>query len=467
MRYYTMLDGWVSDHPNTALAVAAFACVLTGIILCRRLQDAAQQAPAAGEGGSRRKFSAGTIAAAGAFLVCTSVSLNTGYRFTADGLGMTETPWRLLSCAAFEMLIAMSVLGARERMASEGSPGWYGSAVWILAVLAAVPAWHEGGGMTTGTLVRIIVGPFGSALAAHSALGLDLRHRTGEESQTAAAQILRDLRERLMALLGLAHRNLTAQQITEARAMDRAVDLAHRHYVMAKKEGWRGRRLQDGWRGRRLQAALARAQDRAGCALDEERRAVYRARVAQRVYAGQLHITEADSPWAGVSPAARQEAEELRQGIEAAAVEAERRLLAEFPYEPDETERPADADQCTELPTVSALGTAAAGRQQDPPRITVRIDRQEDEAAADGAPAVDPETAARVLALPTKRDQLTALYEAYVSADDDRTTNAIAEDLTARLASLGITYSRGPANGVIRELRDAADRTPAMSGTTQ
>ncbi|MFH8350461.1 hypothetical protein [Streptomyces sp. NPDC018045] len=458
MRYYTMLDGWVSDHPTTALAVVTFACVLVGIILCRRLQDAAQQAPAASEGGSRRKFSAGTIAAAGAFLVCTSVSLNTGYRFTDDGLGMTETPWRLLSCAAFEMLIAMSVLGARERMASEGSPGWYGSAVWILAVLAAVPAWHEGGGMTTGTLVRIIVGPFGSALAAHSALGLDLRHRTGEESQTAAAQILRDLRERLMALLGLAHRNLTAQQITEGRAMDRAVDLAHRHHVMKKKNGWRGLRLQ---------AALARAQDRAGCALDEERRAIYRARVAQRVYAGQMHITEADSPWAGVSPAARQEAEELRQGIEAAAEEAERRLLAEFPYEPYETERPADADQCTELPTVSVLGTAAAGQQQDPPRITVRIDQQEDEAAETGVPAVDPETAARVLALPTKRDQLTALYEAYVSADDDRTTNAIAKDLTARLASLGITYSRGPANGVIQELRDAATRTPAMSGTTQ
>ncbi|MEU7230053.1 hypothetical protein [Streptomyces chrestomyceticus] len=456
MKYFMLLDGWVSDHPTTALAVVTFACVFTGIVLCRRLQDTAQQAaaPAAGEGG-RRKFSAGTIAAVLAFIVCTSVSLDTSYGFTADGLGMTEPAERVLSCAAFEMLIAMCVLGARERMAAEGSPGWYGSAVWVFAALSSIPAWHEGGGLTMGTLVRIIVGSFGSALAAHSALGLDLRHRTGEESQTAAAQILRDLRERLMALLGLAHRNLTAQQITEGRAMDRAVDLAHRHHAMKDT---------DGWRGRRLQAKLARAQDRAGCALDEERRAIYRARVAQRVYAGQLHITEADSPWTGVSPAARQEAEDLRERIEAAAEEAERQLLAAFPYEPDEA--PTDADQCTELPTVSALGTAAAGQPQDPPRITVRIDQQDDEAAETCVPAVDPETAARVLALPTKRDQLTALYEAYVSADDDRTTNAIARDLTARLASLGITYSRGPANGVIQELRDAA-RTPAMSGTAQ
>lgn len=274
---------WTQDHPIITIATASAVAVASGTFALRRMKAVSS--------GERRKFSAGTIAAVFAFIVCTSVSLNTSYRFTQDGLGMQGTAERLLSCAAFESLIAMCVLGARERMDGETkSPGWYGSAVWIFAALSSVPAWHEGGGFTTGTVVRVIVGSFGSALAAHSALGLELRHRTGSESQSPMAQIARDLRERLMARLGLAHRGRTAQQIAQARALDKAVDLADEYNRLPKDD--KGKK-----RGTRLARRLAKWQDRAGIATNDDQRQLYRARVAQRQFSTELHITAQESPW--------------------------------------------------------------------------------------------------------------------------------------------------------------------------
>ncbi|MFE9484487.1 hypothetical protein ACFYNM_38645 [Streptomyces spororaveus] len=440
--------------------------------------------------GDRRKLSAGTVAAILAFVVCTSVSLNTGFRFTGDadkGLGMTSMPERILACAAFESLIAMCVLGARERMArpeGDHSPGWYGTAVWIFAGLSAVPAWAEGGGLGPGTLVRIIVGSFGSALAAHSALGLELRHRTGDESQTAMAQIIRELRERLMARMGLAHRALSAQEIAQDRAMFKAVDLADRYERLGDSKAKR--------RGRRIARRMGVWQARAGVGTDDAQRDLYRQLVAHRQFATALHVGEDESPWAQPSAARRRarglaDLEEHAGRIENLADEAEAALLAHIgtpgtapvahggtalPAPRAETVPPLDIapagdadeeeadciDGAEEPPSEPATAAAAHGGTLG--IITARVPQDADE---DEPKPQQPERAPLrpLTSYPTKRAAIEALYLHRIAEDDSRPTNAIVEELRAELQEAGITYDRGPANRYIGALRGQIDESGA------
>ncbi|MHC3394695.1 hypothetical protein ACLQ2E_35340 [Streptomyces lavendulocolor] len=436
--------------------------------------------PAQDDVAGRRKFSAGTIAAILAFVVCTSVSLNTGFRFTGDaekGLGMTSMPERILACAAFESLIAMCVLGARERMAREDgdhSPGWYGSAVWIFAALSAVPAWAEGGGFGPGTLVRIIVGSFGSALAAHSALGLELRHRTGDESQTAMAQIARDVRERLMARLGLAHRSRSAEEIARDRALDKAVDLDDRYRRLSDDD-------KEKRKGQKIARRLAIWQDRAELGTDEAQKELYRARVAQRQHATALHISDAESPWnqpsaAQIQARALDTLEAQARHMEDVAADAEAALRAQIgtlgmppaahggtpvpgprvEAAPEADDEPADcidpaAKKAPEPPK------AAAAQGGTPGVITARVPQEEEEAEPEPEPEEEAEPLRDLRSYPTKRAALEALYRHRIAPDDPRTTNAIAEELLAELAEAGITLDRGPANRYIGPLRPQQD----------
>ncbi|MCY0961805.1 hypothetical protein [Streptomyces sp. H27-H5] len=472
------LTEWTSAHPIvTALGALALA-LAAGAVGLRVWRSKSRDA-------ERRKLSAGTLAAILAFTICTSVSLNTGFRFTGDvhkGLGMTSMPERILACAAFESLIAMCVLGARERMArpeGDHSPGWYGSAVWIFAALSAVPAWAEGGGFGPGTLVRIIVGSFGSALAAHSALGLELRHRTGDESQTAMAQIIRELRERLMARMGLAHRALSAQEIAQDRAMSKAVDLADRYERLG------GAKTK--WRGRRIARRMGIWQDRAGVSTDDAKRDLYRQRVAHRQFATALHVGEDESPWAQPS-VARQRARGLEDlekhagHIEDLAAEAEAALLTSIGTPSTTTaahgvtplpapraevvppldiapadEAEADCIDGDEEPTGDPA-TAAAAHGGTPGIITARVPQdanEEEPQQPERAPLRD------LKSYPTKRAAIEALYAHTITDDGSRTTNAIVEDLLAVLAKAGMKLDRGSANRYIGALRDPADGSGA------
>ncbi|MDJ0344224.1 hypothetical protein QMK19_28875 [Streptomyces sp. H10-C2] len=464
MSALTSAAAWVQQYPVLSLAGAAVAVVLPLLaVLSLRGRDKTEQ----------RKFSAGTIAAAVAFLVCTSVSLNTSYRFTLDGLDMQGTAERLLSCAAFESLIAMCVLGARERLASKaGSPGWYGSAVWIFAGLSAVPAWHEGGGLGTGTIVRIIVGSFGAALSAHAALGLELRHRSGDESQSPMAQIARDLRERLMSLLGLSQRNRTAQEITRDRALSRAVVLADRYDRITdadlEKRG-----------ARRLSARLANAMDGAGIADDPDRHREFTARLALRRSTRSLRELTLSSPWDTADDAAQTAGldamgEQIRH-IEALADETERAVLAHRPgahtapsgapgtpahttaavavgtIDASAAECVDDAEAYEDIPE-QASGKAAAAHGVPSARVTARVPDQPGQERHTFAPE-DTAHGLDLRGYATKRAALEALYAVRVRAGDQRTTNAITENLLAEMAQAGITLDRGSACRAIGELR--------------
>ncbi|MFC9233633.1 hypothetical protein ACFTZI_32540 [Streptomyces decoyicus] len=434
---------WFTSQRTAAVATAvSVLCIAVAVAAVRIWQltgpsiGGAVAPTPGGQTKARRKLSAGTLAAVAAFIICTSVSLNTSYRFTgdADGLAMTSTVERLLSCAAYESLMAMCVLGARERMAESKSPGWYGGAVWIFAALSAIPAAIEGDGLTAATAVRVIVGSFGSALAAHSALGLDLKHRTGSDSETPAAMLLRDLRARLMSRLGLGERTRTAQQIAQERALSHAVELQDEYMRLPEK----GKR-----KGRRIARRLAAAQDAAGIATDEGQRALFVARVTLRAHATSLVIDPDRSPWTEQAASLNAEYAERIERIEALADEEEAAVLQ-----------------------ASAQGyrTAAAGGPVGK-RVTVSLPPLEDDEHDQEEPEQGDEEPARdVLDLSsyvTKKDKLIALYEAMIRPDDPRSTNAIAEQLLGELARRGVNYDRGPANRTVGELRgdtqDAAD----------
>ncbi|MBH1939213.1 hypothetical protein I5Q34_33995 [Streptomyces sp. AV19] len=347
-------------HLIAASALLLVAAIALPYAVSRRASVRPVSAPAR----SRRKLSAGTLSAMAAFVVCTSVSLNTSYRFTSDGLDMTGDVERMLSCAAFECLIAMCVLGAREKLAAERTTGWYGSAVWILAVLSAVPAWHEGGGLTAGTIVRIIVGSFGSAISSHAALGLELRHREGAESQSAMAQVIRDLRERLMARLGLTTRSRTAQEIAQDRALSRALDLAVRYQSLTEKSRPKKRV--------RLDARQARALIEAGCATDPRRRDEYRRQLALLQSPAELRAMAITSPWqeAGTPEEVRQEAAAVREAAERVRQQAE--------------EDAAAVREAVRLAQEEARAEAAAVRERAG-QVLAEAERVRDEADAEAA----------------------------------------------------------------------------------
>lgn len=493
---------WVPMHEALWATASTAVAVVLAVVVLRRVKRPADGV-VSGESSVRtmvrkRKFSAGTLSAGVAFTVCTSVSLNTSYRFTLDGLGMTGTPERILSCAAFEALLAMCVLGARERMADpeSPSPGWYGGAVWIFAALSAIPAWHEGGGLSTGTAVRIIIGAFGSALAAHSMLGLELKHRSGKESEAPLAQITRDLRERLMSRMGLSVRNRTAQQISEARALSRAVDLADAYDRMDEKT--RKNRA-----GRRCAKRLAQAQDAAGLATDQQRREEYRARVAQRRYSTELEIRVTESPWhtGGTSEAqteAQEEAARLRDELEAArrevealreeharhidrlAESVETALLAQVGTpvlpgpraeahvdldEPAGCETGDEAEDCIEVEPPRAAVAAHGPRQ----RAEARVPNPDDEDQGDDE-EVEEDVAEPLRPLseyPTKKDAIQALYRVRIAPDDSRSVNAIVEQLREEMEAQGRPYDRGAAHRAIDEVHPTAEEhvdEPLLAG---
>ncbi|WP_053627076.1 hypothetical protein [Streptomyces sp. XY511] len=473
MTAFAQLTAWAGSQLAVILSASTLAAVMIAVVLKRRGIKA--RGLTSEDKAGRRKFSAGTLAAVGAFVICTSVSLNTSYRFTGDpeGLAMTSTPERLLACAAFESLMAMCVLGARERMADTDSRsgGWYGSAVWIFAALSAVPAYVEGSGFTPATMVRIIIGSFGSALAAHSALGLELRHRTGDESQTAMAQIMRDVRERLMARLGLAHRSRTAEEITRDRALDKAVDLDDRYRRLADEK-------KAGRTGRRIARRLAVWQDRAGLATDEAQCDLYRARVAQRQCATELSISAAESPWnrataTQVQARALDTLEVEARHMEAVAADAEAALRAQIgtlgtlpeaqggtsvpgprvasvpKAAPEADEESADCIDSSDAKPVEPPKAAAAHGGGTPRGITARVPLEEAQKEPEELAALPRD----LRSYPTKRGALEALYHHRIGPKDRRTTNAIAEVLLAELAQHGITLDRGAANRYIASLR--------------
>lgn len=501
MSTLTDVAQWAEHNPIVTIGLSILAATAS-VLAALAIKSSVSKSK--GETAERRKFSAGTLAAILAFIVTTSLSLNTSYGFTLDGFHMHNQFERIMSCAAYETLMAMCVLGARERLAGpDKSPGMFGSAVWILAALSAIPAWSEGGGWTSGTMGRIVFGSFGAAFSAHVALGLELRHRSGEKSQAAGAQVARELRERLMARLGLTVRDRSAQEIARDRALARAVDLADREARIPSDK-------RNGRKGRRLAVRLSRALEQAGTHEPAQRDQFLRRLAIRRQ---DLRTIELPDIWENTAEReAREDAaaraamlQTYAHAVERIADEAEEAAAtaaasvgnataygepAAVPHQRADQEDAEALDDTDDAlyclldgqdnePATSgnAVGNAAAAAVRSPgnARLTVRVPANAEEPADGRAeePADDPaevdehqDEAVRVRHLATHTSMKAAMQELYrrrIDPADTRSTNAIAAELEAVLREYtgGKGLTQPAAYRAVAEVRPAQPDTDA------
>lgn len=158
-----------------------------------------------------------------------AMSADTSYRFLETALQITHHIERMILCGVAEAaVIALTVYSWATR--TKG-PAYLAYAV---VLVQAIPAFTVSGGV--GGPVRVALGPVLLAVLLHLLLGLELR-MSGGKSDGLLATALRELRERLVAFLGIGRRGVDSAAIARSRAADRAVDLADR--LEAAKPGSR------------------------------------------------------------------------------------------------------------------------------------------------------------------------------------------------------------------------------------
>jgi hypothetical protein len=239
------------------------------------------------------------VAALGAMLA-TAYSSDTSWRFARDHLGMTSTAERVIMFGAAEVALFAMALMARQNLRVNGAPGTPGVLVWAIVGVQVIPAYSESG-FVAGT-VRAFVGPVMSALLWHLAMGIELRHASGTDSQSLPAILARELRERLLSRLGLAVRGRDAAQITRDRWTRIATHRAARLADLEATGGW-------SWRIRRARRRLAAAVDHTDAGVLAGQRTVLLDRIAAYRHAPGLASVDLPSPWH--TPATRVEAERV------------------------------------------------------------------------------------------------------------------------------------------------------------
>jgi hypothetical protein len=149
-----------------------------------------------------------------------AMSADTSYRFLETALQITNHTERVILCGVAEAaIVALTVYAWATR--TKG-PAYLAYAV---VLVQAIPAFTISGGV--GGPVRVAFGPVLLAVLLHLLLGLELR-MSGEKSDGLLAAALREMRERIVAFLGIGRRGADSAAIARSRAADRAVDLADR-----------------------------------------------------------------------------------------------------------------------------------------------------------------------------------------------------------------------------------------------
>ncbi|MFE9407370.1 hypothetical protein ACFYN0_00995 [Streptomyces sp. NPDC006704] len=247
--------------------------------------------------GSSRASTPAVWIAALAALNCTVYSADTSWRFAADYLNVAGTAERAMLFSAAELALFATAVMARQNLKSQGAPGVPGGLVWVITGVQVIPAYAESGAV--GGTVRAFVGPVMAAMLWHLAMGIELRlHKPDAASQGLLATLGREARERLLSRLGIAARNRNAAQITQERALTRAVALASRLADMPETKRGQGRRRRT---TRRLQSALTRS----GVGTDPHQRRALLEQLAARKHAAALATVTLPSPW--TPPSRRQD----------------------------------------------------------------------------------------------------------------------------------------------------------------
>lgn len=325
---FSTLAGWAAAHPLPLAVVAVLAAVLVYVV--HRVRASILGTPVAVR-----------MAAFGA-MVSTAYSSDTSWSFARDHLHMSSLIERGVMFAAAELGLLSMALMARQNLKDPNklTPGAPGVLVWVITAVMVIPAYSESG-IVAGT-VRAFVGPIMAALLWHIAMGIELRHASGDNSQALTAVLARELRERLLSRLGLAERGRDAVQISRDRwtriATVRAAHLADLEQRKARI-----------WRLRRARARLASAVDHTDAAVLPEQRTVLLERISAYRQAGELATIALPSPWLEAVPQAQADRVPGSAGTPLA--------LAPEPSTPHS----AAVAQVDSLPTSSLFGTPAEG----------------------------------------------------------------------------------------------------------
>ncbi|WP_037576757.1 hypothetical protein [Phaeacidiphilus oryzae] len=264
----------LADH-GTALVLTSITAVALGALWRSARRPRLARPPI-----NRLRLASLVLAVPG--LMALGLSANTSYRYLGVHLGIHETTERLaLAGVAEGAIVALSVYSWATK--AKG-PAWiaYGA-----VLVQAIPAFAVSGGW--GGIVRVLFGPLLLATVLHYLLGLELR-AAGLRSDGILAQGGREMRERLVAYLGIGRRGADSAAIARSRAADRAVALAD-HTAAAERPR----------RKRRLAARLAIAMDAARHGLpepdaDAAERAIV-ARIKRRKSAAALAAIPGNYQW--------------------------------------------------------------------------------------------------------------------------------------------------------------------------
>jgi hypothetical protein len=219
----------------------------------------------------------------------TGVSVNTSWRFFGERLHITDVPERVVMFAVLEAAFVACAYGMRANVRQpDGQPGAPQAVAWALTVLSAYMAIAESD-FWEG-IARVALGPVLGIVALHLALGVEIRHASPNAS-SSWAQLVREMRERVLSRFGLANDDRDAATRTRHRAAVRAARLA------AEEKGWF------------RQQRLARAVRVAGVAYDRDARERMLAELAALKSLDALTKLVPASPWGPVADAGRPEAD--------------------------------------------------------------------------------------------------------------------------------------------------------------
>lgn len=242
------------------------------------------------------KHDRATLASYTSALVFASVSLDTNWRFFGGVLHILGDE-RIVMFSAIEIGLIACALNMRANVTkvdADGKPGSPGAArlvAWALCAAAALAAWVEAGPVA-GTL-RIVLGPIGSMIMLHLALGLDIRSATGRHRSSTWTKLASEWREWFLSFFGLGNDGRDA--VTRRR--DRAANRANQRRKRATNRAVR--LIVGGWTPQKARR-LVRAVRIADIASDPRMQARLIREVGTLQHVEGLLTLELPSPWAAI-----------------------------------------------------------------------------------------------------------------------------------------------------------------------
>ncbi|MFS8096796.1 hypothetical protein LFM09_06600 [Lentzea alba] len=155
-------------------------------------------------------------------LLSIGVSVDTSWRFFEQRLGITDAVERVILFSVMEAALVACGWAMRGGVRRDGRPGPARLVAWALTAFAAFAALSLSGPVA-GT-ARVLLGPVLGLVMLHLALGIEIR--ATRQHTTTWARVGRELRERVLSLLGLGDDHRDALARTRDRAALRAAKLA-------------------------------------------------------------------------------------------------------------------------------------------------------------------------------------------------------------------------------------------------